>query len=168
MALLLGLRQVFVTYPRERVKPGEKEKENMLKQCSFQSTNILRNQMMMLVTFICLRPKSRTCCLFSIVSIRKLGILRWGKVVGRSKESVPGLATRKPSLSFAQWARGKWISSSKESCVEDITGGAVAFSQGRGPACCDLAGRKLRDKHSGLTLFLPMISYCCLSLDQSN
>ena len=31
----------------------------------------------------------------------------------------------------------------------------MAFSQGTGPACCHLAGRKLRDKHSGLTLFLP-------------
>lgn len=32
--------------------------------------------------------------------------------------------------------------------------GAMALSQGTGPTCCDIAGRKLRKKHSDLTPFL--------------
>lgn len=110
---------------------------------------------MMLITFISLRPISRTCYLFSTVLIRK----HRDKDVGRFRESVSGLTAGETDYtSFAQRARGSWSSGQKgESCIEDIIEG-MAFSQGIEPNFCDLAGWKLRNKYLISLFSYPMIS----------
>lgn len=151
--VVFGLEQRFAR--KEVVKFGAKKKKR-LKQCSFWSTNILRNQVTMLVTLISLMPESRILFIFKCISQETQGTLRWGKNAVRFRETVPRLAKKEPSLPFAQRARRRWRSSRKgESCIKDITGGAVAFSQGTGPMCRELAGRKLRNKQSDFPLFLP-------------